>query len=297
MNESIAGRSKTKLDPNYLLPKVSFLSGIVLFTISNFFYAANMTEFNKYNASASYSFTSLFLVILASAMLAVSALSYLSVERKIPPAFDDNSKIILWSIERIIADTLFGEKRIVIVASATYAVFFAFLDGILIYQPSVNFFFEYVVNGPTWRIVSCCGLPGYVPVGLLYLPAQHIGLQLVPLSVLIMLLVSILVGLNVALLYRAFMQTKRFQTNVNKVSGTRGAAGGAVGAIFGLFAGCPTCAATFFVGMIAGSGATIFSTVVSEYQPVIVALTLPILFASIYWQARSFRTILQGCAV
>jgi hypothetical protein len=68
-----------------------------------------------------------------------------------------------------------------------------------------------------------------------------------------------------------------------------------LGAAFGLFAGCPTCAATFFISMIAGTGATALSTLISSYQPLVVAVTVPLLFFSIFWQAKSIGIILQGC--
>ncbi len=277
--------------PSYALPKASLLLGLVLFTLSNLFYAVNRYEFNEIQAPGFYSYISLLLLTAASMLFAVSAFSYLKIQHSVPATVENGSNVPQWSLGRIVSDGLFQEKKLVITATAVYAFFFALLDGILIYQPKVNFALAYDVSGFTSRVVTCCGVPGYVPVGLLYFPAQHLGVQLIPLSVMLMIFVSLLVGLNVALLYRAYSLSRS-----NSLDSRKGVAGSIAGAAFGLFAGCPTCAAAFFLSMIAGTGATAFSAVISAYQPVIVALTVPLLLFSIYWQARSIRTILQGCA-
>ena len=191
-----------------------------------------------------------------------------------------------WPLGRIISDAIFLQKKLFVSATAIYALVFALLDGILVYQPNVNFAIDYAVNSPTWRVATCCGTPAYVPVGLLYLPAQHLGVELFPLSVLLMLIVSVLVGLNVALIVKAL--------RLSRSQNTKGAAGSVLGAAFGLFAGCPTCAAAFFLSMIAGTGATAFSAIIAEYQPLIVALTLPLLTFSIYLPGKKHRNYPAG---
>ena len=282
-------------DPlSYTFTKVSFVLGIVLLTAIDFFYALNRSEFYNLGAPPTYSYVSLLIFVLAIVSIGISVFSFLRIQQRIPPVADA-SKILHWSSVRIISDAVFQQKRLFVSATAIYAVIFALLDGILVYQPNVNFAIDYAVTGPTTRVITCCGTPAYVPVGLLYLPAQHVGVELFPLSFSLMLIVSLLVGLNVSLLFRAF-SVSRTGVDKTKTSEGRGVAGSVLGAGFGLFAGCPTCAAAFFLSMIAGTGATAFSTLIAEYQPLIVALTLPLLFFSIFWQARNIGTILQGCA-
>ncbi len=278
---------------SYSVPKLAVVSGAAFVAAGNLFYVMNIDRFYSFPPSLVYPIVSLIFVSLSAISLAVATISYLRIESKISPAEDEDSKVVNWRIGRIIADAFFREKKIVIPATVLYAFLFALLDGILIYQPGVNFSVAYAVSGPTWRVVACCGLPGYIPVGLLYLPAQHIGLQLIPLSIMIMILVSTLVGLNLSLLYKAFRQLRSEKVSS---SGKKGITPGAFGVLFGLFAGCPTCAAAFFLSMMAGTGATAFSVLIAEYQPLIIALTVPLLLASIYWQAKSIRTLLQGCA-
>ena len=173
------------------------------------------------------------------------------------------------------------------------------MDAILIYQPTVDFPSAYGVANPSAFVETCCGPPGYIPVGLVYFPAQHFGIQLIPISVLIMVLVSLLVGVNVSLIVVSVRKTRSLkqESKVSPQFRKSSLMGGALGAAFGLFAGCPTCAAVFFLSMIAGSGATAFSLVISQYQPVIIVLSIPLLLGSIFWQAKSIRTILLGCTV
>lgn len=260
----------------------------MLFTATNLFYALNISEFYNLNAPSFYTYISLLLVSFATISIGISLFSYFSVQQKIPPV----DEVLHWRLARIISDAVFQQKKLFVAASAIYAIVFALLDGILVYQPQVNFGLAYFVSGPTWRMVTCCGNPGYVPVGLFYLPAQHIGVELFPLSIFLLLVVSLLVGANVSLLVRAFRLSR---TSSAKASERKGVMGSVFGAAFGLFAGCPTCAAAFFLSMIAGTGATGLSSLIAEYQPLVVGLTLPLLSFAIYSQARSIGTILKGC--
>jgi len=295
LTESVTRVERTQDRPNYTLTKVTFVFGIVLLTAIDFFYLLNRSEFYNLSAPPAYSYASLLIFVLATVSIGISLFSFLRIQQEIPPVADA-SMTFHWRPVRIISDAVFQQRRLFVIATAIYAVVFALLDGILVYQPNVNFFTYYLVNGPTWHIVTCCGTPPYVPVGLLYLPAQHLGVELFPLSVSLMLIVSLLVGLNVSLLFRAFSLT-RTGADEKETSRRKGVAASVLGAAFGLFAGCPTCAAVFFLSMVAGTGATAFSTLIAEYQPLIVALTIPLLSFSIFWQSRSIGTILQGCSL
>ena len=248
MTESITSVERAQDRPSYTLTKVSFVFGIVLLTAIDFFYLLNRSEFYNLSAPPVYSYASLLIFVLASVSIGISLLSFLRIQQEIPPVADA-SKILHWRPVRIISDAIFQQKRLFVSATAIYAVVFALLDGILVYQPNVNFFTYYFVNGPTWHVFTCCGTPPYVPVGLLYLPAQHVGVDLFPLSVSLMLIVSLLVGLNVSLLFRAFSLT-RTSADETETSRRKGVAGSVLGAAFGLFAGCPTCAAAFLFSMM-----------------------------------------------
>ncbi len=213
----------------------------------------------------------------------------------------DSKSRVMKSLGTTVAETIFQNGRIISIASIVYGAIFAFLDGILIYQPSVNFASAYGITSPSFVVEYCCGPPGYVPAGQAYFPAEHFGIQLIPASILMMLLVSTLVGVNVAFLItsiRSSQPMRNLQIFGSSASLNRTSfLGGAAGATFGVFAGCPTCAAAFFLSMIAGSGATAFSLTISEFQPVIILVSIPLLFGFIIWQARGLRKILTGCSI
>ena len=272
-------------------------------------------------ASPLYAFTSLAILLSGAFFLGMAGITLMLYARSSPwpyqlrsvPAVqpETNNRDTLSSspaISKVVSEAFFGQYRVVLVVSLLYAVFFAVIDAVLIYQPNVDFLSAYNVSGITLRVLTCCGGPADVPVFLVYFPAQHMGIQLIPLSVLLMILVSMLVGLNVSLLFTATRLSRGSSAFLTSGSSLRrGKArvgrkrrtslGGIAGAIFGLFSGCPTCAAAFFVSMVAGSGATAVSSLLSQYQPAIVGLTIPLLLGSIYWQAKSVRILMQGCSV
>lgn len=283
----------------YLLSEISILFALIFFIGMNVVYAENRVDFQTSGSSPVYPDLTLSLLILGSALICISVISFLRVEAKKPVSIDPDSRVRK-GIGGIVADAIFQNRRILSMIVLLYGAVFAFLDGMLIYQPTVNFAYTYGVTGTTTVVENCCGPPGYVPVVLVYFPAQHFGIQLIPLSILTMILVSLLVGINVVMLISSIEKSSSLKAR--KVSssfgtGKRSFLGGAVGAAFGVFAGCPTCAAAFFLSTLAGSGATAFSLTVSKFQPVIIMLSIPLLIASILWQARSIRTFLLGCPV
>jgi hypothetical protein len=281
--------SRSKSSENGSLPKATFVLGVVLFSLDNFFYAVYRPEFSIGYHEADFALFPLLIIIAAAISLAASGFSYLRTRHKVQVIGSDT--VIQWSLGKIVSDAFFERRRLMLSATMVYAIFFAFIDAILVYQPNVNFATAYAVSGPTWRVALCCGLPGYVPIGLFYLPSIHFGLELIPLSLMLMILVSTLVGLNVTLLYESYSLSRS-----RPMSPGRGFFGSIIGAMMGLFVGCPTCAATFLLSMIAGTGSLAFAGLVSAYQPLIAAITIPLLLFSILWQANSIRTMLRGCA-
>lgn len=266
-----------------------FVAGVALAGVDNIFYAIYRPEFSTGYYENYFVLVSLLILIASSIAITSSALSYLLTHRR--ASVIEGNSLVQWPLGKILSDTFFEQKRLILSAALAYAIFFAFLDGILVYQPNVDFAVAYAVNGPTWRVVMCCGLPGYVPIGLLYLPSIHFGLEVIPLSLMLMILVSTLVGLNVALLYKSYRLSRTGQRSSNT-----GILGSIIGGGLGLFVGCPSCAASFLLSMIAGTGSLAFAGLVSAYQPLIAGITIPLLLFSILWQANSVKNLLRGCA-
>ena len=81
-----------------------------------------------------------------------------------------------------------------------YGFLYAVFSSLITYQPTVNFARVYGVSQTSWTYLTCCGDTGTVPKLIVYLsPSLHLGMVLVPLSLLFLFVVPILVGFNVAL--------------------------------------------------------------------------------------------------
>lgn len=278
--------------PDHRYARLFLISSVLFFAAMNLVYAAYRPYFELSSSSAFFAVATFFLFSLGVAFLAASAFFYLRTESRRPDALEDNSRIKK-TVGAVVAEAISQKWKNLAVVAVIYALVFSFLDGVLIYQPGVDFATVYGISNPQMVVETCCGPPTYVPVGLVYFPAQHFGLQLIPASIAIMLCISLLVGVNVALMFLSVEKSRPLK-NLQKNAGSLG---GSIGAVFGIFAGCPTCAAAFFLSMIAGSGATAFSFTISEFQPLILLLSIPLLIASIIWQSKCIETILSGCAI
>ncbi|NMJ67354.1 MAG: hypothetical protein EX274_00365, partial [Marine Group I thaumarchaeote] len=145
-----------------------------------------------------------------------------------------------------------------------YGMFFSLTAGLIVYQPDVIFSYHYDVIVPSAHMTACCGDPGYMPTIIVYI-TEHVGLQIIPINLVLVLIVSYLVGLNTALAVKAISITKK--------------SGGltSVGATTGLFIACPTCVSTFFAIFIGSASAVTFTVILTQLQTLFVGITIPIL--------------------
>jgi hypothetical protein len=172
------------------------------------------------------------------------------------------------------------------ISSLLYGLFYSFITSIIVYQPEVNFSEAYLAKIPSILVGPCCGPPLYVPITTVYL-TEHLGLLLIPLSLILLFIVSTLVGLNLTL------TTFAYRNRLKK--GGKGLFGG-IGAIVGLFTGCPTCAGLFFANIVGGAGVTAFATLLSYYQPLFIGLSIPVLLATPFLISRSLSKVFtDGC--
>ena len=159
-------------------------------------------------------------------------------------------------------------RLVMIAATIIYAIFFAIVSGILVFQSSPSFSQEYGVSVPSVSVIECCGGIGQIPVFIVYL-ADNIGLLIVPVNLVIMFAVSFLVGLNVGIASFAYQNaivsfTKRSWTSF-------------LGAGIGLFTACPTCSSFFISSLLGVSGAFTVIAGTSWLQPLLVTVGLSIL--------------------
>ncbi|MGB9125425.1 MAG: hypothetical protein WA833_05425 [Nitrosotalea sp.] len=181
-------------------------------------------------------------------------------------------------------------KQIFLISAIGYGLFFAFTSGIIIYKPDINATDYGFPKPPHAELSPCCGLPGYMPMIFVFF-TEHVGLQIIPLNMLLLVSVSFLVGLNFAISSTVFSAVKS------------GGKLGAFGAITGLFVGCPTCAGTAFTMLFGfGTGATTFTLFLTSFeaqvQTMFIAISIPVLLITPIMMAKRIRKSQDGsCAV
>ena len=184
----------------------------------------------------------------------------------------------------VIARTTWNQRsrRIFVVVSVSYGIFFSLASGTLVYQPEVTFSYHYGAEIPSWFIAPCCDSPGYMPQIIVYL-TEHTGLNIIPVNLVLQIVVSYLVGLNAAVAANAYAISKK----------GRGAS--TVGAAAGLFIACPTCAGTFLSVFVGTASGIVLSAALAQMQTLFIAVSIPVLLITPYIMARRLNGAGQSC--
>ena len=186
----------------------------------------------------------------------------------------------------IIALTTWNSKsrKIFLLTFVIYGIFFSLASGTLVYQPEVNFAIHYGATIPSAFVAPCCDGPGYMPKIIVYI-TEHVGLQVIPINLVLQVIVSYLVGLNTSIAASAFAISKK------------GRGVSTIGAATGLFIACPTCAGTFlsiFVGTASGIALTLAFT---QLQTFFIAISIPILLITPFVMAKKLRNADGSCKI
>jgi hypothetical protein len=195
------------------------------------------------------------------------------------------------TITSVLADALRSRRALQIgaIVAVVYAFIYAIFSSVITYQPTVNFQLVYGVSQTSWSYLSCCGDAGTIPEISVYLaPSLHLGMVLVPLSLLFLFVVPLLVGFNVMISYYALRQASFPMSGRWLMSS---------GAVVGLFTACPTCAGLFLAGSIGGLGTTL-AVALAPYQLLFIAVTIPVLlFGPIFTALSVKRSYEASCRV
>ena len=194
-------------------------------------------------------------------------------------AAEDTNRILT-----IIAKTTMNSKskKIFIATFMAYGMFFSLTAGLIVYHPDVTFSYHYDAVIPSAHMNVCCGEPGYMPTIIVYI-TEHVGLQIIPINLVLVLVVSYLVGLNTALAVKAISITRK--------------SGGltSIGAATGLFIACPTCVSTFFALFIGSTSAVTFTVILTQLQTLFVGITIPILLLTPILIAKKIQKKDDSC--
>lgn len=175
-------------------------------------------------------------------------------------------------------------RKIFVLTFIGYGIFFSLVSGTLVYQPEVNFAVHYGATIPSGFIAPCCDGPGYMPKIIIYL-TEHIGLQIIPINLVLQVVVSYLVGLNVAIAVSAYTISKKGRGMTT------------IGAAVGLFIACPTCAGTFLSIFIGTASGIALSIALTQMQTLFIAISIPILLITPYIMARKLQNSDGSCKI
>jgi len=175
-------------------------------------------------------------------------------------------------------------RKIFVATFIGYGLFFSLVSGTLVYQPEVNFAIHYGAIIPSGFIAPCCDSPGYMPKIIIYL-TEHVGLQIIPINLVLQVVVSYLVGLNASIAVNAYMISKR------------GSGVSTIGAATGLFIACPTCAGTFLSIFIGTASGIALSIALTQMQTLFIAISIPVLLITPYVMAKKLRNADGSCKI
>ena len=175
-------------------------------------------------------------------------------------------------------------RKIFVLTFIGYGIFFSLVSGTLVYQPEVNFAIHYGATIPSGFIAPCCDGPGYMPKIIIYL-TEHVGLQIIPINLVLQIVVSYLVGLNVAIAVSAYTISKKGRGMTT------------VGAAVGLFIACPTCAGTFLSIFIGTASGIALSIALTQMQTLFIAISIPILLITPYIMAKKLQNADGSCKI
>jgi len=175
-------------------------------------------------------------------------------------------------------------RKIFVITFIGYGIFFSLVSGTLVYQPEVNFAIHYGATIPSGFIAPCCDGPGYMPKIIIYL-TEHVGLQIIPINLVLQVTVSYLVGLNTVIAVSAFTISKK------------GRGMSTVGAIIGLFIACPTCAGSFLSIFIGTASGIALSIALAQMQTLFIAISIPVLLVTPYIMAKKLQNSDGSCKI
>ena len=195
-------------------------------------------------------------------------------------------------IVNIISQTKY--LRLFLLVLVAYAVLFSFISQIIIFRPDVSFSRVYGVTIPSWRMTPCCNAPGFVPMFTAYL-SDNLIIFIIPVNLVLAVILSTLVGLNIALAVYMFQNRAKKMDNKSDILYS----GGIGGATTGLLTACPTCAGTFFsmiVGLVVGAssasavaGVVTATTTLAPFQMLFILISIPTLLISPYLTIKSLK--------
>lgn len=155
-------------------------------------------------------------------------------------------------------------RNVAIISFIAYGLFYSFITGLIVYRPDESFSTLYNVSIPSYRLIPCCGVAGYMPMLVLYI-TDNFGMLIIPANLILLLIISSLVAINSAVALSIYYSNR--SRNVSLAG---------IGASIGLFTGCPTCAGALFIALF-GLSSSISAAILAPLQSLFIAASIPVL--------------------
>ena len=123
-----------------------------------------------------------------------------------------------------------------------------------------------------------------MPKILVYI-TEHVGLQILPINLVLQVVVSYLVALNAAIAINAYTISRK------------GRGVSTIGAAAGLFIACPTCAGTFLSIFVGTASGIALSLALVQLQTFFIAISIPVLLITPYIMAKKLRNADGSCKI
>ena len=238
----------------------------------------------------------IFSIVLGLLMISIQIQKVLMSQREIKL----NNNVIPLGLISLTYDLFTKAKyrKIFIISSVIYVIIFSVISGTIVYQPEIIFSEAYDVSIPSIKVVYCCGTLGQYPNAAIYV-TEHVGLMVIPLSTLLLILISGLVAWNVMLI--TFALSNRPKNNGKWLFSQFLQ----IGAFTGLFTACPTCAGLILTSVLPSSiavsavtGTMLLSLSNVVYQQIFLVITLGLLIGSPLILIRNIRELFEnGCII
>jgi hypothetical protein len=292
---------------------ILILAGIVILFFDFFYYPQLLpkvitSENSKWIESSSYIFYAIFVSSIVIEILSIrQIIRSLSLkfndydnnvdEKSIKPSswfssthsksnfslYGNDKKQESLSILKILFDMVTDKKSIIFFLPATviYGFFYAIISSTFIIRLGGGISHISGIEKFPSIIMMQYGPIGYTPSMSIYLN-DNMGILIIPINLIVIIIISVLVGLNVVSSIYAF-KSYRFEKKRKEIVAIRPAINNGtkflsvLGATTSLFAACPTCASFYLFNILAGSFVTTIASFTVNYYTLIILFSVPLL--------------------
>jgi hypothetical protein len=304
--------NKSRLSIKTVSLIILILAGIVILFFDFFYYPQLLPKVitsknSQWIESSSYIFYAIFVSSIIIEILAIrKIIRFLSLkfnnydndvdEKSIKPSswfssfhsksnlspYGNDKKRESFSIMKILFNMITDKKSNIFFLPATviYGFFYAMISSTFIIRLGGGISHMSGIEKFPSIIMMQYGPIGYTPSMSIYLN-DNMGILIIPINLIIIIIISVLVGLNVVSSIYAF-KLYRFEKRRLDVVGVAVIKNGTkflsfLGATTSLFAACPTCASFYLFNILAGSLATTIASFTVNYYTLILLLSVPLL--------------------